>query len=104
MLLVTIISALAWILVGFILGNFMAMNRLIHSEELNQKLEDLRKIRYEADKSKTISHLLKMITRVNANLLTELFEEMNNGINRAKSVQTVAEDIMKEVVKSADKN
>ena len=79
-----LISGLAWLVVGFIFGNFIAINRLIHSDELKEKLEDLRTIRYEAEKAKTIFHVHKMMNRVNQNLLIEIFNQIEADLKKAR--------------------
>ena len=74
------IVGFAWLAVGFILGTFVAMNRLVHNPELQEKLEDLRKIRYEADRAKTVYHVAKMMDRVNRNLLLSIFEQFDKDL------------------------
>lgn len=81
---ILLISGLAWLAVGFIIGNFAAIQRMIHSPELDEKLEDLRKIRYEADRAKTIFSLAKMFERVNKDLLGDLMEQLNRDLEQAK--------------------
>lgn len=80
---ILLISGLCWLGVGFILGNMVAINRLIHSEELKEKLADLRDLRYQADRAKTVYHVAKMLDRVNTNLLLEIFEEISKSREQA---------------------
>lgn len=77
-----LISGLAWLVVGFIFGNFIAINRLIHSEELKAKLEDLREIRYEAERARTLNAVAQMLHRVNMNILNDILKEINRDMDR----------------------
>lgn len=75
-----LVSGLAWLMVGIIVGNFIAINRLIHNFELQEKLEDLRKIRLEAERARTIYHVAKMMERVNQNLLLDIFKQIDKDL------------------------
>lgn len=69
-----IIVGFLYMLVGIFIGFFLATRHMVNSPELEQRLEDLREIRYEADKAKTIFHIAKMYDRVNKKLLTDLID------------------------------
>lgn len=85
-----LLVGLCWLAIGFILGNFVAINRLIHNEELKQKLEDLREIRYEADRARTLHHVAKMMERVNRNLLLEIIEQFDKDLK--EHIRKVSQD------------
>lgn len=62
------------------IGFFIATDRLIKTPEFRDKLEELREIRYEADRARTMFHVAKMMERVNKNLLLAMIDEFNKQV------------------------
>jgi hypothetical protein len=75
-----IIVGLLYMFVGILIGFFIAIDRAVKSPELEARLDELREIRYEADKAKTIFHIAKMYDRVNKSLLTDLIDEFHRNV------------------------
>lgn len=78
-----LISGICYLLIGVFIGFYIATDRLVKNEELSDKLADLRKIRLEADRARTIYHVAKMLDKVNTNLLLEIFEEISKSREQA---------------------
>ena len=74
------IVALAWFAVGMLAGFFIAINRIVNSPDLASKIEDLREIKYEAERAKTLFHLAKMLERVNRSLLEDLLKQVDKDL------------------------
>lgn len=75
-----IISGICYLIIGIFIGFFIATDRLIKSPEFKDKLEELREIRYEADRARTMHHVAKMMERVNSNLLLAMIDEFNKQV------------------------
>lgn len=75
-----LVIGFCWLIIGIFIGFFIAMDRLVKSPELEAKLEDLREIRYEADRARTLHHVAKMMERVNRNLLLEIIEQFDKDV------------------------
>lgn len=77
---IILISGLCWLAIGIVLGMMLATDRYIKSPEMQEKLEDLRKIRYEAERARTIYYVAKMMERVNRNLLLDIFKQIEKDV------------------------
>lgn len=87
-----LISGLAWLIVGFIVGNFVAINRLIHNPDFQERLDELREIRYEAERARTLHAVAKMMERVNRNLLLSMIEQFNQDVEAHLKKQKEVKD------------
>ena len=87
-----LISGIAWLIVGFIVGNFVAINRLIHNPDFQERLDELREIRYEAERARTLHAVAKMMERVNRNLLLSMIEQFNKDVEAHLKKQKEVKD------------
>lgn len=87
-----LISGLAWLIVGFIVGNFVAINRLIHNPDFQERLDELREIRYQDERARTLHAVAKMMERVNRNLLLLMIEQFNKDVEAHLKKQKEVKD------------
>lgn len=77
------VTGFCWLAIGFVLGTMATIHRTVNDEDLKEKLRELRKIRYQADKSHTVIHVMRMMERVNNNLMMDIFKQVDKELGNA---------------------